>query len=133
MTAPSIWAAAVTTLSRLIRSSSTAEQCVAWQAPEVSAAGGAAGLRRNGDADLNALQQRAWQQGLEEGRVAGIEAGTSVVFSLAILFLVVVSVYLSVHITALEDKVELLAEEVALLRGVQPPEGPARPVTEPEG
>jgi hypothetical protein len=53
---------------------------------------------------------------------AGVEAGTSVVFSLAILFLVVVSVYLSMHITTLEEKVELLAEEVALLRGVQPPE-----------
>lgn len=75
MTAPSIWVV-VTTLSRLIRSSSLAEQCIAWQAPEMSAAGGAAGLRRNGDADLNALQQRAWQQGLEEGRVAGIETGT---------------------------------------------------------
>ncbi len=54
---------------------------------------------------------------------AGVEAGTSVVFSLAILFLVVVSVYLSMHITTLEEKVEQLAEEVALLRGVQPPEG----------
>ncbi len=53
---------------------------------------------------------------------AGFEAGTSVVFSLAILFLVVVSIYLSMHITTLEEKVELLAEEVALLRGVQPPE-----------
>ncbi len=59
----------------------------------------------------------------------GVEAGTSVVFSLAILFLSVVSVYLSVHITALEEKVELLAEEVALLRGVQPPSdgGPDQP------
>ena len=52
----------------------------------------------------------------------GVEAGTSLVFSLAILFLIVVSIYLSMHITALEEKVELLAEEVALLRGVQPPE-----------
>jgi hypothetical protein len=58
----------------------------------------------------------------EFARWAGIEAGTSVVFSLAILFLVVVSVYLSVHITSLEERVEVLAEEVALLRGVQPPE-----------
>lgn len=55
----------------------------------------------------------------------GVETGTSVVFSLAILFLVVVSVYLSVHITTLEERVEHLAEEVALLRGVQPPEPPA--------
>ena len=63
-------------MSRLIRSSAAAEQCVAWQAPDVSATGSAAGLRRNDDADLNALQQRAWQQGLEEGRAAGIEAST---------------------------------------------------------
>lgn len=58
----------------------------------------------------------------------GVEAGTSVVFSLAILFLIVVSIYLSVHVTSLEERVELLAEEVALLRGVQRPgdaEGPS--------
>lgn len=53
---------------------------------------------------------------------AGIESGTSVVFSLAILFLVVVSVYLSVHVTKLRTQVESLAEEVALLNGVQGPE-----------
>lgn len=55
----------------------------------------------------------------------GVEAGTSVVFSLAILFLIVVSIYLSVHVTSLEERVELLAEEVALLRGVQRPGGAA--------
>ena len=49
---------------------------VAWQAPDVSSTSGTTGLRGNNDADLNALQQRAWQQGLEEGRAAGIEAGT---------------------------------------------------------
>ena len=64
---------------------------------------------------------RPWIDGFAEW--AGFEAGTSVVFSLAIAFLVVVSVYLSVHITALEEEAELLAEEVALLRGVQPPTG----------
>lgn len=53
----------------------------------------------------------------------GIESGTSVVFSLAILFLVIVSTYLSVHVTRLETKVEILAEEVALLRGVRHPDG----------
>lgn len=67
----------------------------------------------------------------EFARWAGIEAGTSVVFSLAILFLVVVSVYLSVHITSLEERVEVLAEEVALLRGVQPPESTGSTGTEP--
>lgn len=61
-------------MSRLIRSTSAAEQCVAWQAPEVSTTGG--GLRRNNDGDLQAIQQRGFQQGLEEGRTAGIEAGT---------------------------------------------------------
>lgn len=52
----------------------------------------------------------------------GIEAGTSVVFSLAILFLVIVNIHLSVHVTRLDDRVESLAEEVALLRGVQHPD-----------
>jgi len=51
----------------------------------------------------------------------GIESGTSVVFSLAILFLVIVSTYLSVHVTRLESRVEILAEEIALLRGVRGP------------
>ena len=38
----------------------------------------------------------------------GVEEGTSVLFALGILFLIVVSMYLSVHITALEDKVACL-------------------------
>ena len=62
-------------MSRLIRSSSAAAS-VAWQAPDVSSASGTTAVRRNNDGDLSALQQRAWQQGLEEGRAAGIEAGT---------------------------------------------------------
>ncbi|MCL4791226.1 MAG: flagellar assembly protein FliH [Gammaproteobacteria bacterium] len=62
-------------MSRLIRNAAAATH-VAWKAPDVSSAGGSDGARRNGDGDLNALQQRAWQQGLEEGRAAGIEAGT---------------------------------------------------------
>lgn len=53
--------------------------------------------------------------------LVGVEAGTSVVFSLGILFLVVVSMYLSVHITSLEDKVESLAEELAMIRGIRRP------------
>ncbi|MBS1837454.1 MAG: DUF2304 domain-containing protein [Actinobacteria bacterium] len=55
-------------------------------------------------------------------KLVGVEAGTSVVFSLGILFLVIVSMYLSVHITALEDKVESLAEELAMMRGIRRPE-----------
>lgn len=53
--------------------------------------------------------------------LVGVEAGTSVVFSFGILFLIVVSMYLSVHITALEDKVESLAEELAMMRGIRRP------------
>lgn len=53
--------------------------------------------------------------------LVGVEAGTSVVFSLGILFLVIVSMYLSVHITSLEDKVESLAEELAMIRGIRRP------------
>ena len=54
--------------------------------------------------------------------VVGIESGTSVVFSLAIVFLLTVSIYLSMHVTKLEGQVEALAEEVALLHGVREPE-----------
>lgn len=53
--------------------------------------------------------------------VVGVVTGTSVVFSLAILFLVVVNMYLSVHITNLNERVERLTEEVAIQRGVHPP------------
>lgn len=51
----------------------------------------------------------------------GIESGTSVVFSLAILFLVIVNIHLSVHVTRLDSRVESLAEEIALLHGVKHP------------
>lgn len=53
--------------------------------------------------------------------LVGVDAGTSIVFSLAILLLLVVSMYLSVHITSLEDKVEALAEELAVVRGIRQP------------
>jgi len=56
--------------------------------------------------------------------LVGVDAGTSIVFSLAILLLVVVSMYLSVHITALEDKVEALAEELSVVRGIRHPSPP---------
>jgi hypothetical protein len=61
----------------------------------------------------------------------GIESGTSVVFSLAILFLLIVSVYLSMQITKLSGRVEALAEEVALLRGVRGPERAVEPGGDP--
>jgi hypothetical protein len=54
----------------------------------------------------------------------GIADGTAVVFSGGILFLLILSLYLSMHITKLEDRVERLAEEVAMLRGVRGGEGP---------
>lgn len=62
--------------SRLIRSDDATAQVVAWRAPEVPGAGGAGSFRRSADSDLTAVQQRAWQQGFDQGRAAGIEAGT---------------------------------------------------------
>jgi hypothetical protein len=47
----------------------------------------------------------------------GISYGTSLVFGVAILFLLVVCMSLSMHVSRLEEKVEALAGEVALLRG----------------
>jgi flagellar assembly protein FliH len=65
------------TSSRLIRSGAHSSQVVAWHAPEVPNPGGPGSYRRSGDSDLTAVQQRAWQQGFEQGRSAGMEAGTS--------------------------------------------------------
>jgi flagellar assembly protein FliH len=64
------------TSSRLIRGDDSSAQVVAWRAPEVPNPGGPGSFRRSGDNDLTAVQQRAWQQGFEQGRVAGVEAGT---------------------------------------------------------
>lgn len=61
----------------------------------------------------------------------GVDAGTSIVFSLAILLLLVVSMYLSVHITSLEDKVEALAEELAVVRGIRHPEPDSPDLSDP--
>jgi hypothetical protein len=55
-------------------------------------------------------------------RVVGVSYGANLVFAVALVFLVVVCVNLSMHVSELEDKVQTLAEEVALLRG--PVEGP---------
>ena len=65
------------TSSRLIRGGGNAAPVVAWRAPEVPNPGGPGSYRRSGDNDLTAVQQRAWQQGFEQGRTAGVEAGTS--------------------------------------------------------
>jgi hypothetical protein len=57
----------------------------------------------------------------EFASLVGAEAGTSVVFFFGILVLIMLIIYLSMHITKLEDRVERLTEELALLRGVDPP------------
>ena len=44
----------------------------------------------------------------------GIVYGTSLVFTLAILFLLVVCINLSMHVSRLEQRVEALAQELAL-------------------
>jgi hypothetical protein len=50
-------------------------------------------------------------------RLVGVSYGANLVFAVALVFLVVVCVNLSMHVSDLEDKVQTLAEEVALLRG----------------
>jgi hypothetical protein len=45
----------------------------------------------------------------------GIVYGTSLVFALALVFLLIVCINLSVHVSKLEERVERLAQEVALL------------------
>ena len=52
----------------------------------------------------------------------GIESGTSVVFSAAIIFLLFVCVHLSIHVTRAETRCDALAEELAFLRGALPPQ-----------
>lgn len=61
--------------SRLIRGPGTAALAVPWRAPEVPHPGGPGAFRRSEDGELSALQQRAWQQGFDQGRAAGHEAG----------------------------------------------------------
>ena len=56
----------------------------------------------------------------------GIAYGTSLVFALAILFLVGVCINLSMHVSRLESRLETLARESAFLRG------PMRPVSAPD-
>jgi len=53
----------------------------------------------------------------------GIVYGTSLVFSVTILFLLAVSINLSMHVSKLEGQIEDLAQEVAFLRGPLPPPG----------
>ncbi|MEQ1803217.1 MAG: flagellar assembly protein FliH [Gammaproteobacteria bacterium] len=64
------------TSSRLIRGGDSGAQVVAWRAPEVPNPGGPGSYRRSADNDVTAVQQRAWDKGFEQGRSAGLEAGT---------------------------------------------------------
>lgn len=50
-------------------------------------------------------------------RLVGVHYGASLIFGVAVVFLVVVCVNLSMHVSRLEDKVQSLAEELTLLRG----------------
>lgn len=57
----------------------------------------------------------------------GIVYGTSLVFALAILFLLIVCINLSMHVSRLEQRVEVLAQELALrdVRGGEQPDADA--------
>jgi len=59
----------------------------------------------------------------------GIVYGTSLVFSVTILFLLAVCINLSMHVSRLEHRVEALAQEVAFLRGPTTPGADAEPET----
>jgi hypothetical protein len=48
-------------------------------------------------------------------------SGPSIVLSLGIFFLLFVAMSLSLHVSRLEERVEVLAQEVAFLRGVRAP------------
>ncbi len=60
-------------------------------------------------------------------RLVGISYGASLVFGVAVVFLVVVCVNLSMHVSRLEEKVQTLAEEVALLHGPRSASGHDEP------
>lgn len=53
----------------------------------------------------------------------GVYYGTSLVFALGILFLLFVCMNLSMHVSRLTEKAEILAEELAILRARVSPEG----------
>lgn len=56
----------------------------------------------------------------------GITYGASFVLASACGFLLFVCMALSLHVSRLERRTEVLAEEIAFLRGVERPDGPAR-------
>ncbi len=52
-------------------------------------------------------------------RAVGVVYGPSLLFSLALLFLLFVCMSLSLHVSRLEARTEILAEEVAFLKAAQ--------------
>ena len=54
-------------------------------------------------------------------RFVGIAAGANLFLGLGLLFLLFVSMTLSVYVSRLEERVEILAEEVAALHGAAAP------------
>jgi hypothetical protein len=61
----------------------------------------------------------------------GIASGLSLVLGAAVVFLLFVCMSLSLHVSRLEAKTEVLAEEVAMLHGVREPEPPPPPAKRP--
>jgi flagellar assembly protein FliH len=58
--------------SRLIRGHEITERCEPWQAPEVSGPT-LRGRAADGD-DLRSTRQKAWQEGFDQGRAAGLDS-----------------------------------------------------------
>lgn len=66
----------------------------------------------------------------------GVSYGANLVFAGVFLFLIVVAINLSMHVSKLEDQVAALAQELALTRGPRRPPGnptPSGPGTDPDG
>lgn len=57
----------------------------------------------------------------------GISSGLSLVLGAAVVFLLFVCMSLSLHVSRLEAKTEVLAEEVAMLHGVREPDAASEP------
>ncbi|MBW3651297.1 MAG: DUF2304 domain-containing protein [Actinobacteria bacterium] len=54
-------------------------------------------------------------------RAVGVSYGPSLLFTLALLFLLFVCMSLSLHVSRLSSRTEILAEEIAFLRAAQEP------------
>lgn len=52
----------------------------------------------------------------------GVAYGPTLIFAVGILFLLFVTMSLSLHVSQLEERVEILAEEIAFLRGINEPQ-----------